>query len=751
MKRKAPSDISLTQRTLLDQRSNSASDQPPSVKDDHAKTSIATETPGTSDDVIEDDYDSFDEIFTQHFSGDGTSLHDDSRDTSNCPGDPRLPQMALPYSQKNASTTRRFVIPPLCDPKPRQSPQINTNGEDLPWAQRFGPTNLSELAVHKRKVSDVRDWLNNALDGTGKRLLVLRGPAGSGKTATVSVLSETLGFDILEWRNPTASNAVTNVHSSIASQFGDFLERGNELPGLELDGRSGSSQSQSAGNESYSQQRRIIVVEEFPSLTAQSSSLLVFRLAVQRYLAITALARNMSAQSCSPVVMIISETLLDSGSSFPDNITAHRLLGSAICNHPGTSIIDFNSIAPTFMFKALNLIIEKEGRVSQSKRVLSPAVMRSLSRSGDIRSATSTLEFICLQAGDPAERTKSSRFKHSSRGTSILTPLEEKTLGLITQREASLGLFHAVGKVVYNKRDDPGSEEDAQPVKPPSYLRQHDRPRISQVQVNELRNEIGTDAQTFISALHENYVLSCNGASFTECLDGCTSALSDSDLLYPIFKGSSKFFVHATSTSAAVEALRQQDISYQIAARGLLFALPDPVTRTSSFNDGAGSARHAQQLLYPALLRSFHDKEEIEGLVTLWTSRLLNSIGRPAPRSILKPDNIETNDSQAVAATMMSRSDLLLHQLPYMACLVEGAKECQELEKITRFSKCKLQAPGKPKFSVEIGTPGATIELPGDTSKSGVRGYGTTLDACLASMDDEEGLTLSDDEIIDDG
>lgn len=34
-----------------------------------------------------------------------------------------------------------------------------------PWAERFGPSNLEELMVHKRKVSDIQTWLDNVLQG----------------------------------------------------------------------------------------------------------------------------------------------------------------------------------------------------------------------------------------------------------------------------------------------------------------------------------------------------------------------------------------------------------------------------------------------------------------------------------------------------------------------------------------------------------------------------------------------------------
>ncbi|PYI21136.1 P-loop containing nucleoside triphosphate hydrolase protein [Aspergillus violaceofuscus CBS 115571] len=736
--------------------------------DDNAKTNIAMEAPGPFDDVIEDDYDSFDEIFTQHFADDGTCLREDITNIANDRKGARPShQKGLPDSQSSSGTTKRFVIPPACHSQPRLFRPFNVHNAELPWAQRFPPKDISELAVHGRKVSEVKNWLNNAFCGTGERLLILRGPAGSGKTTTVSILSEALGCEILEWRNPAASDSVTDLPNSVALQFGDFLERANELSGLNLDLPSNFPEGQRGAIECFSPRRRLILIEEFPSLMTQSPNLSLFRMAVQRYLVTAGSAREIDIVPCSPIVIIISETLLDSCSSFSDNITAHRLLGPAICNHPGTSIIDFNSIAPTFMFKALNLIIEKEGRVSKSERALSPATMRSLSQNGDIRSASARLEFICLKSSNFAEMKKSSRAKKASRRVPTLTPMEEKALGLITQRETTLGLFHAVGKVVYNKRDDPSSNKDGQSVMPPSYLHHYGRPKPSQVQVNELYNETGTDTQTFISTLHENYVPSCDGASFTECLDDCISALSDSDLLYPISKRTNRFFIHAARNSAAVETLRQQEISYQVAARGLLFALPYPVSRKSSFNDGIGTSRHGQQLLYPTSLRSLHVMEEVEGLVALWSSRLLSSMSYPASGSIfesttpLSEKELSTNskfshegarnESQTVAATMIPRSDLILHQLPYMACLFRGATEGQELEKITKLTRLRPQASDKAHtFFGEIEAPGANVGLLGEISKTRLRGWDSTSESYLPSGTDERGLTLSDDEIIDD-
>jgi cell cycle checkpoint protein len=86
-----------------------------------------------------------------------------------------------PAPKKTAATrskshiSKRFVMPP--EPKSgdhRQSPApASVEVDGRPWAQRYSPANLDEIAVHKRKVSDVRRWLEDAFAGRRKEVSVL--------------------------------------------------------------------------------------------------------------------------------------------------------------------------------------------------------------------------------------------------------------------------------------------------------------------------------------------------------------------------------------------------------------------------------------------------------------------------------------------------------------------------------------------------------------------------------------------------
>jgi cell cycle checkpoint protein len=39
-----------------------------------------------------------------------------------------------------------------------------------PWAEQFPPMNLEELAVHKRKSADVKNWLDNVINGKDRKV-----------------------------------------------------------------------------------------------------------------------------------------------------------------------------------------------------------------------------------------------------------------------------------------------------------------------------------------------------------------------------------------------------------------------------------------------------------------------------------------------------------------------------------------------------------------------------------------------------
>ncbi|KAM3527601.1 hypothetical protein MY4038_006261 [Beauveria bassiana] len=625
------------------------------------------------------------------------------------------------YSQQaplDATTSsQRFMKPPR---------PTNADDDDLrPWSERYGPRNLDELAVHKKKVADVRRWLEEVIGGRlRQRLLILKGAAGSGKTTTVRLLAKEMGCELLEWRNPVG-NAGTGFVSSSA-QFQDFLGRGGKFGALDLD--SPSSTSTASSNANTDNDKRIMLIEEFPNTFSRSSSTLSsFRGALLQFLSnhvpsLSVFSQYGRREPVKPVILVISETLLTTTSASADSLTAHRLLGPEILGHPGVGVIEFNAIAPSLLAKALELVVLKEARKSGRRRTPGPMVLKRLGEIGDVRSAISSLEFLCLkgdQVADWGAKVAFTKQKKSTKDGIGMTQGEQDSLELVSQREASLGIFHAVGKVVYNKREENASGDEAETL--PHYLSQHSRPRKSQISVDTLIGETGTDTHTFIAALHENYILSCEStgpmdlSTPMDYVNECIEHLSLSDLMCPsqdVFFGGRGGF---TGRDSGSHVLRQDEMMFEVAVRGMLFSLPNPVKRKTS---GMARSSDAFKMFYPASLKLWRAKEEIGGLVDMWSSRMLrgedqvtrkemtagaNAFRRnprltasaaqssQAPPTKRQGSSAEDDDGQTAMLSLGSaaRRELLLERLPYTALIARARKSgprTRELEKIVSLS-----------------------------------------------------------------
>jgi cell cycle checkpoint protein len=613
-----------------------------------------------------------------------------------------------------------------------------------PWNEKYGPTTLDELAVHKRKVGDVRTWLSGVMDGTvRKRLLLLKGPAGSGKTTTISLLSKELGVRIHEWKNPDGSVPSSEGYLSATAQFEDFVGRAGTFGSLAFAEPSQLQQKPTPATSS-SKEKQLILVEEFPNTFTRTASVVQsFRSSVLNYLAASTpsatsffSSKTSTEQPVTPIVMIVSETLLTTNTAAADSFTAHRLLGPEILSHPGVTTIEFNPVAPTFMTKALDLMVLKEARKSGRRKTLGPLVIQRLTELGDIRSAASSLEFMCLR-GDETDGWggKINFTKKKGPKDTPLTKMERESLEMVTQRESTLGIFHAVGRVVYNKRTP---EDPQNPVpQPPHWFPDRRRPKASEVNIDALIDEIGTDTLTFIAALHENYVLSCDAGDAEDtldCVNGAIDALSDADLLSPDRFGTSRL---GRLQGTGADNLRQDEMCFQTSVRGLLYNLPHPVKRIApppgvmgtkakgagvgSTGSGAPSKGSAFAMYFPASLRIWRQQDEISSMLDMWVTRaqrgelFSNILGsaRQAPlvaggvetwkKSIASstpsqahPSKVEDGDPAPVLVGSggSARTEMLLERLPYLPTILRRssmpspniASTIREIRKITYFT-----------------------------------------------------------------
>jgi cell cycle checkpoint protein len=348
-----------------------------------------------------------------------------------------------------------------------------------------------------------------------------------------------------------------------------------------------------------------------------------------------------------------------------------------------------------------------------------------------------------------------------------------------------------VGKVVYNKRELPKAT-DTPPPQPPSYFPQHARLKVSEVDIESLLNELGTDIQTFVAALHENYVLSCGGMTAEDTLDtvnGCMDSLSDSDILCPDrFTSGIRRGIQGTG----LDALRQDEISFQICVRGLLFNLPHPVKRVAPPTMGRGAA---YRMFYPKSLQLWRRREEIEeslekiigrlhqeadqsiatnvsqaapsGGVETWakTSKTSNIFSTQNKDLAAGEDNHISRATILIALGMSNKFEILLEWLPFTACIRRskiGSNRDQFLKDIETVTHVKgsaaNQAGDEDQQDAEAETTPDDIWSTDKPAEESVQAYGRSrigiqLKADIEAVVQKEKvhpLVLSDDDIEDD-
>ncbi|KAF9554804.1 checkpoint protein Rad24 [Agrocybe pediades] len=446
--------------------------------------------------------------------------------------------------------------------------------DDSLWVDKYEPTTEAQLAVHVRKVEDVRRWLNEAFEGgpSGKltkyrRVLALTGPAGTGKTTTIKVLAKEMDFEILEWRNAIAETLSDfTADDSSLDYEGMFYKFETFLT------RASSCQNIFAPSSSQARRRRIILLEDIPNI-------LHARTQAQFHEALNSLALSHPSDPPVPIVIIVSdagirgeagdERRADGGGWGREKsqvVDIRTVLSKDLLCGPYVTEISFNPIAPTLLRKALQamLNVHFSSKNRNSAKLPSKDVLDAIvdSANGDIRSAIMALQFACVM-------DISGKKKKNGQGGSAAV------LGAVTRREQSLALFHLLGKVLYNKRkgDPPAPSASAKDLqkernldaalkdstKLPSHLLHHER-RTSRVDVDALYADSPIESSLFSLYIHQNYTQFCNEM---EEVEGVSDWLS---------------WVDSSGGEMWYQANPHQ---FHLVTLGTLHSLPSPVPRRS--------------------------------------------------------------------------------------------------------------------------------------------------------------------------
>ncbi|KAK7207227.1 Rad17 cell cycle checkpoint protein-domain-containing protein [Myxozyma melibiosi] len=415
-----------------------------------------------------------------------------------------------------------------------QTSEMKSKHTDILWTEKYTPRDSSTIALHNRKYKDVKTWLELALSGRlPQRVLVLAGPPGSSKTAAISVLARELDFDIVEWTEPPSLDYDSGIgYESMSSRFAEFLAGIQQF---------GFAQTAAVDDEeeemvfdlrssAVKERKKVVVIEDIPSAVLTNKDFRAkFVEAVSAYI-------YSDTRSSPPLIFIISEIdqKEDSLSARQSAFTADNILGREIMSNLRLAKIQFNPVNMSLVTRSLKEIAVKEGLMSGKKSDKSRSnakvieLISTLAELGDIRSAINALQMWAVSRGE----------------------------FLPSIRDSNMEIFHAVGKVIYNKTDN---ETD------PNTL------------IETISQSVTTSQ--FIGTVFENYPPSCPTPSM---LESCSHQLSDADLFYAT--SSSGF--HRTARIASRYASRSDSnmeedlIASIIAARGVMNSLPpQPISR----------------------------------------------------------------------------------------------------------------------------------------------------------------------------
>ncbi|KAL5752461.1 hypothetical protein ACOSP7_022646 [Xanthoceras sorbifolium] len=415
------------------------------------------------------------------------------------------------------------------------------------WVDKYKPRSLEELAVHKKKVEEIKTWFEKRLgtkDEVSNHVLVINGQAGVGKSATIHVIASHLGAKIYEWNTPTPTIWQEHVHNcnsgvqytSKLDEFENFIERIRKY-GLITSSFPGDSRSSI-----------ILVIDDLPVING--------RTAFERLQnCLLLLVRSVRI----PTAIVVTECVkADSGDYTPRSFEELQLS----LENAGACKVAFNPITNNSIKKTLLRICRQE----QCNLTAEQIDLLAKSSGGDIRHAITSLQLICMKPDRMLNLSSSNSSPSFSKQKADELSSLDSGLSMQFGRDETLSLFHALGKFLHNKRETEnvaGMDEDAFHV-----MGKFSRLPFKMDAPEKVLCQAHGQARPVADFLHEN-VLEFISEEAMEDASAVASYLGDADLLFASFRGILARYNEAENVLQSAAA--------SVAVRGVLFGNSHPL------------------------------------------------------------------------------------------------------------------------------------------------------------------------------
>ncbi|KAK7376131.1 hypothetical protein VNO78_34985 [Psophocarpus tetragonolobus] len=420
--------------------------------------------------------------------------------------------------------------------------------DDL-WIDKYKPLSLEELAVHKKKVEEVKTWFEERLKPLKgiytNNVLIVSGQAGVGKSAAIHVIASHLGAVVCGWNTPTPViwqehlyNSGTGMkYTSKLDEFESFVERVRKY-GLLLTSHTWESKPSS-----------ILLIDDLPLTNGKY-----------------AFGR---LKDC--LHLLVNSTQIPTAILFTDYGNADSADYNARCldelklslESSGACKVAFNPITVNTMKKILHRICQMELCDVTAEDV----DLIAKSSGGDIRHAITSLQFFCLKPNLGHSLAPSTCYPGALKDESDKPVISDDGYSLHFGRDETLSLFHALGKFLHNKRETGVATEY-----------DHDgflmRERLSRLPLKmDVPEKILCQAHVqpgpVADFLHENVLDFLNDEAIDDA-STLSSYLGDADILLAKHRGMLSSYNEAESVLLSAAA--------SIAVRGVLFGNSQPLS-----------------------------------------------------------------------------------------------------------------------------------------------------------------------------
>lgn len=280
-------------------------------------------------------------------------------------------------------------------------------------ASGYDPVSREDLVVNKSRLNDITDWMDSLVYRKVVPPLLLCGPAGCGKSASIRVLAAEKGIEIFEWSTPVDKNVYLNSDDpewmgpvKVSNAMKDFLLSVGRC--FSIDGKCN---------------KKLIVVKDFPVSFLNNPE--EFRNIIENYL----------SKSFVPLVFICTDSPNKKSKDIAYELfteefkVKHNIVQISLLPVPVTSVV-----------KALKRVVQR------SALCINDESLKEIAQEcrGDIRKALNDLKLLCVGPG---------KGSNNGRGMKKKGGKDKKTSNSFNNNDdESSGLFHTVGRILYAKR-----------------------------------------------------------------------------------------------------------------------------------------------------------------------------------------------------------------------------------------------------------------------------------------------------------